>query len=64
MSVGRFQWKCWRGLLGVGKATLSCCRFPGAAWMFQMPDVQEAMAAGQTQRLPIYAELHKKSSGM
>ncbi|MDB4303081.1 crotonase/enoyl-CoA hydratase family protein, partial [bacterium] len=38
-----------------------------ATWqsgMFQMPDVQEAMAAGQTQRLPIYAELHKKSSGM
>lgn len=38
-----------------------------ATWqsgMFQMPDVQEAMAAGQEKRLPVYAELHKKSSGM
>lgn len=38
-----------------------------ATWqsgMFQMPDVQEAMAAGQERRLPVYAELHKKSSGM
>lgn len=38
-----------------------------ATWqsgMFQMPDIQEAMAAGQQKRLPEYAELHKKSSGM
>jgi len=38
-----------------------------ATWqsgMFQMPDVQEAMAAGQAKRLPVYDELHKKSSGM
>ena len=38
-----------------------------ATWqsgMFQMPDVQEAMAAGQQKRMPVYAELHKKSSGM
>ena len=34
-----------------------------ATWqggMLQMPDVQEAMAAGQEKRLPVYAELHKK----
>jgi enoyl-CoA hydratase len=38
-----------------------------ATWqsgMFQMPDVQEAMSAGQQKRMPVYAELHKKSSGM
>jgi enoyl-CoA hydratase len=38
-----------------------------ATWqsgMFQMPDVQEAMTAGQQKRLPVYAELHQKSSGM
>lgn len=38
-----------------------------ATWqsgMFQMPDVQEAMAASQEKRLPVYAELHKKSSGL
>jgi enoyl-CoA hydratase len=38
-----------------------------ATWqsgMLQMPDIQEAMAAGQEKRLPVYAELHKKSSGM
>jgi enoyl-CoA hydratase len=34
-----------------------------ATWqsgMLQMPDVQEAMAAGQEKRLPVYAPLHKK----
>ncbi|MGK0304646.1 MAG: enoyl-CoA hydratase [Gammaproteobacteria bacterium] len=38
-----------------------------ATWqsgMFQMPDVQEAMTAAQQKRLPVYAELYKKSSGM
>ena len=38
-----------------------------ATWqsgMLQMPDVQEAMTAGQEKRLPVYAELHNKSSGM
>jgi enoyl-CoA hydratase len=38
-----------------------------ATWqsgMFQMPDVQEAMTAALQKRLPVYAELHKKSSGM
>jgi len=38
-----------------------------ATWqsgMFQMPDVQEAMSAGQQKRKPVYADLHKKSSGM
>jgi enoyl-CoA hydratase len=38
-----------------------------ATWqsgMLQMPDVNEAMAAGQEKRLPVYDELHKKSSGM
>jgi enoyl-CoA hydratase len=34
-----------------------------ATWqsgMLQMPDVNEAMAAGQERRLPVYDELHKK----
>lgn len=38
-----------------------------ATWqsgMFQMPDVQEAMTAGQQKRMPVFGELHKKSSGM
>jgi enoyl-CoA hydratase len=38
-----------------------------ATWqsgMLQMPDIQEAMTAGQEKRLPVYAQLHKKSSGM
>ncbi len=38
-----------------------------ATWqsgMFQMPDVQEAMTAGQQKRAAVYAPLHKKSSGM
>jgi enoyl-CoA hydratase len=38
-----------------------------ATWqsgMLQMPDVNEAMTAGQEKRLPVYSELHKKSSGM
>jgi enoyl-CoA hydratase len=38
-----------------------------ATWqsgMLQMPDVHEAMAAGQEKRLPVYSELHKKMSGM
>jgi enoyl-CoA hydratase len=38
-----------------------------ATWqsgMLQMPDVHEAMAAGQEKRIPVYDELHKKSSGM
>jgi len=38
-----------------------------ATWqsgMFQMPDIQEAMTAGQQKRMPVYAELHNKSSGM
>jgi enoyl-CoA hydratase len=34
------------------------------AGMFQMPDVQEAMTAGQQKRLPEYAPLHKKMSSM
>lgn len=34
------------------------------AGMFQMPDVQEAMTAGQQKRLPEYAPLHKKISSM
>jgi enoyl-CoA hydratase len=34
------------------------------AGMFQMPDVQEAMAAGQQKRLPDYAPLHKKTPNM
>jgi enoyl-CoA hydratase len=34
------------------------------AGMFQMPDIQEAMAAGQQKRLPEYAPLHKKTTGM
>ena len=36
-----------------------------ATWqsgMLQMPDIQEAMTAGQEKRLPVYAELHKKNS--
>lgn len=38
-----------------------------ATWqsgMFQMPDVQEAMAAGKQKRLPDYAPLHKKTPSM
>lgn len=38
-----------------------------ATWqsgMFQMPDVQEAMAAGQEKRLPVFANLHKKTTGL
>lgn len=38
-----------------------------ATWqsgMFQMFDVQEAMAAGQEKRLPVYANLHKKNNGL
>ena len=38
-----------------------------ATWqsgMLQMSDIQEAMTAGQEKRLPVYAQLHKKSSGM
>lgn len=38
-----------------------------AAWqsgMFQMPDIQEAMAAAQQKRKPEYADLHPKSSRM
>lgn len=38
-----------------------------AAWqsgMFQMPDIQEAMTAGQQKRKPIYADLHTKVSRM
>ena len=38
-----------------------------ATWqsgMLQMPDVNEAMTAGKEKRLPVYSELHKKSSGM
>ncbi|MGS2720370.1 crotonase/enoyl-CoA hydratase family protein [Paraglaciecola aestuariivivens] len=38
-----------------------------ATWqsgMFQMRDIQEAMAACQQKRMPVYAELHKKSSGL
>jgi enoyl-CoA hydratase len=34
------------------------------AGMFQMPDIQEAMAAGQQKRVPEYAPLHKKTTGM
>jgi enoyl-CoA hydratase len=34
------------------------------AGMFQMPDVQEAMTAGQQKRLPEYAPLHKKIASM
>jgi enoyl-CoA hydratase len=34
------------------------------AGMFQMPDVQEAMTAGQQKRLPEYSPLHKKMSSM
>lgn len=34
------------------------------AGMFQMPDIQEAMAAGQQKRLPEYAPLHKKTPNM
>lgn len=34
------------------------------AGMFQMPDVQEAMAAGQEKRLPVFANLHKKTTGL
>jgi len=38
-----------------------------ATWqsgMFQMPDIQEAMAAQKEQRQPEYQELHKNISGM
>ena len=38
-----------------------------ATWqsgMFQMPDIQEAMAAQKERRLPQYPELHKNISGM
>lgn len=38
-----------------------------ATWqsgMFQMPDIQEAMAAQRERRLPKYPELHKNISGM
>lgn len=38
-----------------------------ATWqsgMFQMPDVQEAMAAAQQKRMPVYQELHSKISTM
>lgn len=38
-----------------------------ATWqsgMFQMPDVQEAMAAGAEKRLPAFAELHPNSAQM
>jgi enoyl-CoA hydratase len=38
-----------------------------ATWqsgMLQMPDVHEAMTAGQEKRLPVYSELYKKTTGM
>ncbi|MGJ8678927.1 crotonase/enoyl-CoA hydratase family protein [Paraglaciecola sp.] len=38
-----------------------------ATWqsgMFQMPDIQEAMAAGKEQRVPKFTNLHKKNTGL